>query len=125
MDEKMRILKMVEEGTVTADEAYQLMEAMGADREIMTAPIKDYDKRLLHIQVESMKGDNVNIQLPVSAVKKITRATGKLPIPEKALHGIDIDELMEAIRECLDAEVEGDLVNVNPRGDDKVRIYVE
>ena len=86
MDEKMRILKMVEEGTVTADEAYQLMEAMGVDREIMTAPIKDYDKRLLHIQVESMKGDNVNIQLPVSAVKKITRATGKLPIPEKALH---------------------------------------
>ena len=32
MDEKLRVLKMVEEGTITAEEAAELMEAMQAQR---------------------------------------------------------------------------------------------
>ena len=31
MDEKMRILKMVEEGTITAEQAAELMDAMCVD----------------------------------------------------------------------------------------------
>ena len=31
MEEKLRILKMVEEGTITAEQAAELMNAMGVD----------------------------------------------------------------------------------------------
>lgn len=48
----------------------------------------------------------------MGAIKKIVKATGKLPISEASLQGVDLTEVMEAVSECLDAEVEGDFVNV-------------
>ena len=95
MDEKLRILKMVEDGTITAEQAAELMAALGA------APGDDvlrgsYDKKMFRILVDGLSGDKVKIQFPVGAVKKILKVTGKLPIPEKDLQGIDLSEMMDA-----------------------------
>lgn len=54
----------------------------------------------------------MKIQFPVGAIKKILKVTGKLPIPEKDLKGIDLTSMMDAVSECLDGEIEGDFVNV-------------
>lgn len=125
MDERMRILKMIEDKTITAEEADQLMKAMSADAGAEVVVSRSYDRRLLHIVVDSEAGDKVNIQFPVSAIKKILKATGKLPIPEAELKGLDLTALMDAVSECLDEEIQGDLVNVNAGDGSVVRIYVE
>lgn len=126
MDEKLRILKMVEEGTITAEQAAELMKAMGiGEQQSSTELVKTtYDKKLLRVIVDSVEGDKVNIQFPVGAVKKILKVTGKLPIPEKDLQGVDISAMMEAVAECLDEELEGDLVNVEEKNGTTVRIFV-
>lgn len=138
MDEKLRILKMVEEGTVTAEQAVQLMDALGLDRESSekesgskmgggkqepTVP-EGYEKKMFRIIVDSVNGDKVNVQFPVGVIKKILKVTGKLPIPDKDMQNIDMSEMMDAISECLDGEVEGDFVNVDAADGTKVRIYV-
>lgn len=123
MDENLRILKLVEEGTVTAEQAAELMAALHPEQ---TAPGKTgYDKKMFRVIVDSATGDKVNVQFPVGAMKKILKVTGKLPIPEKDLQGVDLAAMMEAISECLDGEVEGDFVNVLAADGTTVRVYVD
>ena len=127
MDERLRILKMVEDGTITAEQAAELMKAMGVEEESQV-PAKSkagYDKKMFRILVSSTSGDKVKIQFPVGAIKKILKVTGKLPIPEKDLKGIDLTSMMDAVSECLDGEIEGDFVNVEAADGTNVRIFVD
>ena len=126
MDERLRILKMVEDGTITAEQAAELMKAMGVEEESQV-PAKSkagYDKKMFRIIVDSVDGDKVNVQFPVGAIKRILKVTGKLPIADKDLQGVDLEQMMEAISECLDEEIEGDFVNVNAADGTTVRVYV-
>lgn len=127
MDEKLRILKMVEDGTITAEEGVELMAAMNADLPQQTSAIVKtrYDKKMFRIIVDSVEGDKVHVQFPVGAVKKILKVTGKLPIPEKDLEGVDLSSMMDAISECLDEEIEGDFVNVTAADGTTVRVFVD
>lgn len=124
MDEKLRILKMVEEGTITAQEGAELMSALNTDEPSTEIAKSSYDKKMLRILVDG-NGDKVKIQFPVGAIKKILKATGKLPIPEKDLQGVDLSSMMEAVSECLDDEIEGDFVNVEAADGTTVRIFVD
>lgn len=125
MDEKLRILKMVEEGTVSAEQAVELMSALGVDENNTLSLTKtNYDKKMFRIIVDSPEGDKVNIQFPVGAIKKILKVTGKLPIPEADLQGFDLTAMMDAVGECLDEEIEGDFVNVSAADGTTVRIFV-
>ena len=69
MDEQLRILKMIEEGTITAEQGAELMSAMNTDpQELQTATPKSrssYDKKMFRILVSSTSGDKVKIQFPV------------------------------------------------------------
>lgn len=126
MDERLRILKMVEDGTITAEQAAELMKAMGVEEESQV-PAKSkagYDKKMFRIIVDSVDGDKVNVQFPVGAIKKILKVTGKLPIADKDLQGVDLEQMMYAISECLDEEIEGDFVNVDAADGTTVRVYV-
>ena len=80
---------------------------------------------MFRVIVDSISGDKVNIQFPVGAIKKILKVTGKLPIPEKDLKGVDLSSMMDAISECLDGEIEGDFVNVEAADGTTVRIFVD
>lgn len=124
MDEKLRILKMVEEGKITAQQGAELLSALGVDEGADVAKIA-YDKKMLRILVDSATGDKVKIQFPVGAVRKILKATGKLPIPEAELEGVDLSGMMEAVAQCLDEEIEGDFVNVDTADGTTVRIFVD
>ena len=67
----------------------------------------------------------MNVQFPVGGIKKILKATGKLPIPEENLKGVDLSAMMDAISECLDEEIQGDFVNVTAADGTKVRVFVD
>lgn len=83
-----------------------------------------YDKRIFHVDIDSEKGDKIRIQFPVGAVKKILKASGKLPLPQEALQEIDLSELMDAVTACLSEEAEGDFVTVETAGGTHVRVFV-
>lgn len=125
MDKRiMKILKMTEDGTITAKQAADQLSALYLDMPADTIQ-KNYDQNLLRIIVDSPQGDKVNIQFPVGGIKKILKATGKIPLPEKQMPGIDLSAMMEAVSECLDAEIEGDFVNIQASDGTIVRIFVE
>lgn len=141
MEEQIRILKMVEEGKITAEQAAKLLEALGvegnrkpeedtyegivASTQVLDISQKDYDKKMFRIQVDSSEGDKVNIQLPVKAIKKLLKVTGKIPMPNDELQGIDLEEITSAVIECLDSQVMGDIVNVTASDGTTVRIFID
>lgn len=113
MEEKIRILKMIEDGTITADAAVKLLEAEG-----------EYDRYMFRVTVDSPKGDKVDVKLPVGAVKKFIKAAGNLPIAEEKLRGIDVPELLEAVEQCLDEKCEGDIISVDAADGTAVRVFI-
>ncbi|MFR1599189.1 MAG: SHOCT-like domain-containing protein, partial [Coprobacillus cateniformis] len=52
MDEKLRILKMVEEGTMTAEQAVDLMSAMELDVSVQSVAKNTYDKKMFRVIVD-------------------------------------------------------------------------
>ena len=125
MDEKLRILKMVEEGTMTAEQAVDLMSAMELDVSVQSVAKNTYDQKMFRVIVDSETGDKVNVQFPVGAIKKLLKATGKLPIPDDCMKDMDLSNIMEAVSECLDEEIEGDFVNVEGADGTVVRVFVD
>ena len=118
---------MIEDGTITAEQGAELMSALNVDLPAQqTAIVKtNYDKKMFRIIVDSTNGHKVNVQFPVGAIKKILKVTGKLPIPEQDLQGVDLPAMMDAISECLDEEIDGDFVNVNAADGTTVRVFVD
>ena len=84
-----------------------------------------YDKRMLRITADNPKGDKVNVRLPIAAVKKLLKATGSLPVPKEKLDGIELEDLMKAISECLEAETEGDIITIDAADGMRLRVFVE
>lgn len=127
MNEKLRILKMIEEGTITAEQGEALLSAMNIELPQQQTAIvtTSYEKKMFRVIVDSVEGDKVKVQFPVGAIKKILKVTGKLPIPEKDLQGVDISAMMDAISECLEDEIEGDFVNVESADGTTVRVFVD
>lgn len=83
-----------------------------------------YDRKLVRMTAVTPKGDDVKLQLPVAAVKRLIEHAGKLPLPDDMVQGIDTDELMEIIRTCLEAETEGELVNVSTSNGAELRVSI-
>ncbi|MGO0862359.1 SHOCT-like domain-containing protein, partial [Clostridioides difficile] len=119
MDEKMRILTMVEEGKLSAKEAIDLIDALEkttSEEEFMSysedfdsqaftkQSTTSYEIKMLKIIVDTPDGDKVNVQLPVKIIRQVLKMTGKLPIKNEDLQGIDLDALTTTILECLDNE---------------------
>lgn len=134
MEEKLRILKMVEEGTLTAEQAGELLAALDESEKDHTwegnLPVSvtdvSYDDRMLRVLVDSDDGDRVRVQFPVKAIQAIVKLTGKLPIQMGGVsEGVDVEALTETVLECLDSEMVGDIVSVESSDGDRVRIYID
>ena len=133
MEEKLRILKMVEEGTNSAEQARELLEALGEPETVQASawnapavPLDvPYEDRMLRILVDSADGDKVRVQFPIKAIKAILKVTGKLPIQMSGdMEGVDIEALTDAVVQCLEAESVGDIVTVESADGDNVRIFI-
>ena len=123
-EETLRILKMVEEGKLSADKAKELMEAMNLHQ--ANVPVaKKYEDKFLRVKVLSAQGDKVNVQLPIKVIREVMRVTGKLPIQANGMENINLEELMNTIITCLDHEAMGEIVNVESTAGDIVKVVIE
>lgn len=134
MDEKMRVLKMVEEGKISAEQAVNLLDALGEEAaeetqgadSVAVSGARDgaYENKMLRVVVDSAEGDKVNVQLPVKIIRQVLKVTGKLPIEGKGMENLDLDALTVSILECLDSEALGNIVDVNAADGSTVKIFI-
>lgn len=127
MEQKARILRMVEEGKVSAEEAVKLLEALGDDGvgggPLQVSPVRRPKKFMRFLKIRIFEGDlekpKVRVAVPVALLKIATKF-----IPEDAKaeingHNIDLDEILQAV----DENTEGKLLEVHD-DEDKTRIEI-
>lgn len=146
-EERARILNMLAEGKISAEEAERLLDALESRNAAAAGPepagpgfkgdptpLVDALPRYLYVKVDSADGDRVDVKVPLALVRSGLRLTSLIPpqaidkINEQlSANGIsidfsnlrpeDIDELIQALREME--------VTVDAKNGDKVRVYCE
>ena len=120
-EEKMQILKMVEDGKITVDEATELLATLDKDEEII--PRKDV--KWLKVRVYTLDDQpKVNVNIPISLVDVGLKLAKKYDpkLKESGLDKIDLDEILDAVKNGA----EGKLVDViDEEEQTKVKVYVE
>lgn len=126
-EERLRVLKMLQEEKITADEAAELLKSLGDDgpRASGAARPSGVKGRAVRILVVDGEDTKVQVNIPIALIRQIGRLALKV-IPEKVgdtdlteLRNLDWEELMRQIEEG----VEGTLVEVND-GDTRVEVSV-
>jgi len=140
-EDRARILNMLAEGKLTAEEAERLLDALDARPGATAAasaikgdptPLIEALPKFLYVKVLAANGDNVDVKIPIALVRSGLKLTSL--IPPQAMdqindsmseHGMsidfsnlkpeDIDELVEALREME--------INVDSNDGDNVRVY--
>ena len=121
-DERLKVLQMLEDGKITAEEAAGLLRALqGGRRAAPTGTGPDGKARFLRIQVTDLDLDTakVNVTVPYSLVSVGLRMAARFA-PE--FEGVDLEELENLIA----SGALGKIVEVIDEEDnERVEIYVE
>ena len=125
-EENLKILEMLQNGTITVDEANKLLQALsqksGKDDNVAKTELTEVvrKRKMLKILVDSDEGDKVNISIPVEFAKllKSGKISSKLSIDDT---DINIDEVISMAEEG----VVGDLVNIKSKDGETVKIFIE
>ena len=114
-EEVMKILQLVEEGKIKAEEAYRLLEAIG---EVTNVPQKG---KFIKVLVKDEDSEMVNIAVPL---RLFTMLGSFLPTDAKAVldeKEIDLDEIISIIQEGAS----GTIVNIESEDGEIVKIWIE
>jgi hypothetical protein len=117
MDEdRMQILKMLEEGKITSDDAAKLLDAMVSDRPAESAP--GGGKRLLIRVTDTRTGKKkVNVKIPIALAKIAAKFIPAKSRRQLAEEGVDVDAVLSQVMtgnigKVVDVESDEDLVEV-------------
>ncbi|HEY4689247.1 MAG TPA: hypothetical protein VIK33_08035 [Anaerolineae bacterium] len=120
-EERMQILKMIEERKITAEEGAKLLQALSAKSEKRkTAPI-DNEPRWLRVRVTDLDtGRNkVNVNIPMGLVT-VGLKMGARFAPN--VEGLNYEEIKEAIK----SGAQGKIIDVVDEEDgERVEIFIE
>ena len=122
-EERLEILRLLEAGSITVDEAATLLDAL--DRAHFppphngTAPLRGSETRQIRIRVtDSTTGKvMVNLAFPLGLIKSGLDIAGQF-VPEYL-------PKVEAIREAVTAGFRGSLLDIDNDGGERVEIIVE
>lgn len=124
MEEKLAILKMIEEKKITPEEGAKLLEALeGKTSELSLTNSSKQSAKWIKIKIRD-KDNTINVNLPIALVDiafKIARSSNKdFDIKFKDMN-INIDNIVELIKEGA----EGKIVDIQGDGGETVEIIVE
>jgi len=124
-EERKNILEMLSNGTITADEAEKLLNALSSENKqdfnqevIINQPKKGKAFKMLKVKIDSNDGDKIRVQIPVEFSKLLKTAKFNSQV-----EGMDID--IDAIIEMVTNGVEGEIVNIASAEGDIIKIVVE
>lgn len=123
-EERMQILKMIEEGKISAADGAELLRALSKDKgnQATVEPLKGASNpRWFRVRVTDMKSgrNKVNVNIPFGLVN-VGLKMGARFAPE--MDSVDFDELMEAVRSGKQGKV---LDVMDEEGGEHVEIFVE
>ncbi len=118
-DEKMKILEMVKDGTISTEEGLKLLEALGEEP---TEGKIDINKKTKWIRVKVIENgtNKVNVNIPISLAKIGLKIAEKYSADAKELEKIDFDDIFEMVKQGA----EGKLVEIED-GNTLVEVYVD
>lgn len=128
MNEKERVLKMVEEGKLNAIEALKLLEALGKNassstpHDIVPVETKDEKAKFLRIKVTSNK-DNLNFTIPIALVSMGLGMVNSLGVDISEVKGfskVNFSEILEQIEKGAKGKI-FDLQTEN----ESIEIFIE
>jgi hypothetical protein len=120
-EERMQILKMIEEGKISPEEGAKLLSALGTKSSSPSPPAGGSEARWFRVRVtDSESGrSKVNVNIPMGLVNVGMRMGARF-IPEDA--DIDLEELFEQIR----SGAHGKIVEViDDETGEHVEIFIE
>ena len=142
-DDRTRILSLLADGKISADEAERLLDALDSQKSTgATAsasaingdpePLITALPKYFYVKVTSLDGDNVNVKIPIALVRSGLKLTSLIP-PQAmeqinasmAQHGMSIDftnlkaeDIDELVTTLHDMEID-----VDGKNGEKVHIY--
>lgn len=126
MDEKLMILKMVEEGKLSVEEAARLLEAVDNKKAEGSLVVKENSSSAKFLRVRVLDTANnklkVNVNVPIALVE-IGLKLGMAYDSELSgqLENIDINEIIKAVKDGA----EGKIVDVETDEGQKIEVMVE
>lgn len=119
-DERLQILRMVEQGKISADEAAKLLEAVGTGKTSSTMPPRRRN-RFIRIKVVESDKTRVNVNVPLELARVALRFIPRETLQARGVGDmLDVDEIVRQLEEGF----EGKLVDVED-GDTRVEVIVE
>ncbi len=144
-EEKLRILQMIKDGTISPEEGLDLIESLGTVEKSVVTRTADADvevqqqlqepgeeeepgrRKPKYLRIMVTDGEtkkNVNVKIPVTLAKFAGKFIPKDAKEEMKEQGIDLD--LEGLMKILEEEGQQDLVQVNDgEGKKVVRIFTE
>lgn len=121
MNERMKILEMLQQGIISIEEAEKLLKAL--DGNLIEAKPVSTTGKILNIDINSAAGDVVKVKLPLNLMrlfkgKKINFGNGTA---NEVMDQIDFDQILEMIENGA----MGELVNIQSAEGDTVIINVQ
>jgi hypothetical protein len=128
-EERARILRMVAEGTISPEEATDLLEAVADEpqAELVSRPQQRImapmtaGKRLV-IEISEGGDSHVNLRIPLGLARMAGRFVPRQAARHLSEHGIELDELMVDMGQP--SNMDGTILEIH-EGDGHVRIAVE
>ncbi|CEK35095.1 Uncharacterised protein [[Clostridium] sordellii] len=133
MEDKKRVLKMIEEGKISAEEGLKLLEALesnpGDKVKVNKQPIVDENEflkidknsskeKMIYIRVISSDGERVKVNIPIGFFK-VLGSNSLMGSANLDKYNIDVNSIIDAVENGF----EGRLVEVN--SDDGDRVIIE
>jgi|GEM_PF-5390779 len=120
VDERRKVLEMVENGTISVDEATRMLSAMEEADDAQRPVANRSGAKWIHIQVLD-DNDKVDIRLPFSLVRLVENFLPRSAREEMREQGVNLGQLAE----MLENSEGGKLVEVEEEGGGYVAITVE
>jgi hypothetical protein len=132
-NDRRKILEMLAEGQISAEDADRLLSKIGTDRTARSphgagpaGPQKPV--KYLRVLVDSDDGDKVNIRVPIALVRTGIMLTTMIPAAASdklEKQGVDLSGLSTLNGEELDEALRELNVDVDSKNGDTVRVFCE
>ena len=120
VEERMQILKMIEDGQVSAEEGAKLLRALGS-KPAARADVDRPAARWFRVRVTDLTTGRhkINVTIPLGLVNVCLRMGARF-IPESA--EVDVEDLVEQIRSGAQGRV---FESMSDTDDEQIEIFIE